>query len=133
MTAGSATAGAAVCIEAPSRGVGTELVVELWSPKAAALGDVKAIRRLILRAARRSGSTVVSSFFYADDGGGVSGYALLKESHVSIHTRPQDGYAAIDFFTCGKADGYKAVEEIERALQPKTLAVTQLDRGCPTQ
>jgi len=58
--------------KAPSHGVGTELIAELWSPDAAALGDVKFIRRLMLRAARASGSTVVSSFFH-HAGGGVSG------------------------------------------------------------
>jgi S-adenosylmethionine decarboxylase len=31
----------------------------------------------------------------------VTGLALLAESHISIHTWPESGYAAVDVFTCG--------------------------------
>jgi S-adenosylmethionine decarboxylase len=109
-------------------GVGKELIVELWDPTGIDLSDREAIRSALLRAVRASGATLIRSYVHHLSPG-VTGFALLKESHISIHTWPEFGYAAFDFFTCGKADSYKALEVVKKVFQPKSVKVTEIMRG----
>lgn len=62
---------------------------------------------------------------------GVTGVLLLEESHVSIHTWPEKGYAAVDFYTCGDGDPQRAKEILMRALMAQTCDERLLDRGTP--
>ncbi|HEX6511238.1 MAG TPA: adenosylmethionine decarboxylase [Chloroflexota bacterium] len=110
-------------------GVGKELIVEVWDPSGVDLTDKDTIRAVLIRAVKSSGSTLIRSYFHRLEPGGITGILLLKESHISIHTWPEYGYAALDFFTCGQADSYKALAEVERAFAPATLQVTELTRG----
>jgi len=113
-----------------SAGVGKELIVELWDPTGVDLTDKDAIRAVLRRAAKKSGSTVIRSYFHTlPHPSGITGFLLLKESHISIHTWPEYGYAALDFFTCGRADSYKALEEVEHAFRPRRVSVTEIVRG----
>ena len=112
-----------------AQGVGKELIVEIWDPSGVDLTDQEKIRGILLRAAKSSGSTVIRSYFHRLHPGGITGFLLLKESHISIHTWPEYGYAALDFFTCGRADSYKALEEVEKAFQPRSVSVTEVMRG----
>lgn len=59
---------------------------------------------ILLRAAAAMGATVVSSHFHAFSPHGVSGVIIIQESHLTIHTWPEHGYAAVDIFTCGPLD-----------------------------
>jgi len=114
-------------------GVGKELIVDFWNPSGVDLTDKDTIRAVLLRAVRSSGSTLIRSYFHRLHPGGITGFLLLKESHISIHTWPEYGYAALDFFTCGQADSHKALAEVERAFQPARLKVTEIMRGLQDQ
>ena len=109
-------------------GVGKELIVELWDPAGVDLTDQNTIRAVLRRAVRSSGSTLIRSYFHRLEPG-ITGFLLLKESHISIHTWPEYGYAAFDFFTCGKADSYKALEAVKEAFRPSKVQVTEVLRG----
>ena len=61
--------------------------------------------------------------------GGVSGVAVLAESHISIHTWPERGYAALDVFMCGAAEPQRSVDVLRAAFQPKRLVVGEHLRG----
>lgn len=61
--------------------------------------------------------------------GGLSGVAVLAESHISVHTWPENGYAAFDVFMCGDAVPSKAVDVIQASFNPLSIRVTELKRG----
>jgi S-adenosylmethionine decarboxylase len=76
---------------------GKHWIVEFYGARA--LGDVKVIRRALRNAATLSGATLLRiQLHHFGAGGGVTGVALLAESHISIHTWPERSYAAIDIF-----------------------------------
>ena len=125
----SPAVGKAARIAPPRGGVGKELIVEIWEPSGVDLTDKDTIRAVLMRAVKSSGSTLIRSYFHRLHPGGITGFLLLKESHISIHTWPEFGYAAIDFFTCGQADSYKALAEVEQAFLPKKVEVREIARG----
>ena len=107
---------------------GTHLLVELWG--ATNLADVAAIENALLDGARKAGATVLHSYMHPfGEGMGVSGVVVLAESHISIHTWPERGYAAIDLFMCGKADPYKAIPALKAAFAPNGIQVSESKRG----
>jgi S-adenosylmethionine decarboxylase len=61
--------------------------------------------------------------------GGVSGVAVLSESHISVHTWPERGFAAFDVFMCGAAQPQKAIGVLEGAFKPKRVVVGEYKRG----
>lgn len=64
--------------------------------------------------------------------GGISGVAVLAESHISLHTWPEYGYAAFDVFMCGDASPHAAIAELRRACLPTRLDITEQRRGVLT-
>ena len=107
---------------------GTHLLVELWG--ATNLADVAGIENALLEGARKAGATVLHSYMHPfGEGMGVSGVVVLAESHISIHTWPERGYAAIDLFMCGKADPYKAIPALKAAFAPNGIQVAESKRG----
>ena len=73
---------------------------------------------------------MVSSHFHHFSPQGVSGVVVIAESHVTVHTWPEHGYAAVDVFTCGRPEVAEAVMElIVTALRAETVHRTSFDRG----
>jgi len=61
--------------------------------------------------------------------GGVSGVAVLAESHISIHTWPEESFAALDVFMCGDTEPNKAIDVLREAFQPTEINVQTVKRG----
>jgi S-adenosylmethionine decarboxylase len=81
-------------------------------------------------AVRISGATALKTSFHQFAPQGVSGVIIIAESHFTIHTWPEYGYAALDIFTCGQSvDSQKALDYIEKELNVKTVSVTEMRRG----
>lgn len=114
-----------------SKGLGRHLVVELSGCDANILRDANFIMDLLTEAAHRCGATIVGK--YAErfgGGGGVSAILVIKESHISIHTWPELGYASLDIFTCGeKLDPWKAYELILEKIRPANVGAIEIIRG----
>ncbi len=63
------------------------------------------------------------------EGGGISGVAVLAESHISVHTWPEKGYAAFDVFMCGDAEPRKALGVFKAAFNPGRIVIGEHKRG----
>ena len=88
---------------------GMHLLAELWHGKY--LNDAARIRGILIRAIDACGATMLSIDLHTfSPNGGISGVAVLKESHISIHTWPELDYAAVDIFVCGRINPHSAVE-----------------------
>jgi S-adenosylmethionine decarboxylase len=81
--------------------VGKHCILELYNCNSEKLDDEAFLRTAITTAAKRAGATLLNLITHRFEPQGVTGLALLAESHISIHTWPESGYAAVDVFTCG--------------------------------
>ncbi len=109
------------------RYAGTHLLVDLWGARD--LDDSAAIDRTLRACAEASGATVLGGDFHRFQPNGVSGMLLLAESHISIHTWPERGFAALDLFMCGECDPYAGIEVLKRAFEPEQITLTEHKRG----
>jgi S-adenosylmethionine decarboxylase len=110
------------------RCAGVHLIVDLYD--AERLDDVDHIEAALRRAVAAAGATLLHiHLHHFEPNGGVSGVAVLAESHISIHSWPEANYAALDIFMCGKADPDQCVPVLREAFKPKRLAVSELLRG----
>lgn len=110
--------------------LGKHLLLELNDCDRALLNDIKTIRDIMLAAARESGAAVLGETFHQFSPQGVSGVIIIAESHLSIHTWPEHGYAGADIFTCGTTvQPEKAAEVIIAQMKPATHSIILMYRG----
>lgn len=105
------------------------LLVEYHGCNRAVLDDITAIEALMRIAAEAAGTTIVSSVFHPFVPQGVSGVVVIEESHLSIHTWPEHGYASVDFFTCGTGEPDRAHEVLREGLEATRSEVLVIERG----
>jgi len=107
---------------------GLHLIIDLW--EAEGLDDKERIEKAMRDAVEAAGATLLHIHLHTfSPNGGVSGVAVLAESHISVHTWPEKGYAAFDVFMCGNAEPKKALKVLEQAFQPKRTVVGVHKRG----
>jgi S-adenosylmethionine decarboxylase len=117
-------------MSAAYRPAGIHLLADLHGVAPAPLQDAAAIGALLRAAAEAAGAHILHGHFHTfGPEQGVTGVLLLAESHISIHTWPEAGFAAIDIFMCGAARPQLALERIEAALRPLTTQVRTVERG----
>jgi S-adenosylmethionine decarboxylase len=110
------------------RYAGSHLIIDLWD--AEHLDDIGVIEVALRRAVKAAGATLLHLHLHEfSPNGGVSGVAVLAESHISIHTWPERGYAALDVFMCGSTEPHKVVPILKHAFGPKRLAISEQMRG----
>jgi S-adenosylmethionine decarboxylase proenzyme len=95
-----------------------------------ALDDTDLIRDAMIKAAIDCGAVVLGNQFHHFNPQGVSGVVVIAESHISIHTWPEYGYAAVDVFTCGTTvNPEKAAEVLIERLGCKNHSLMEVPRG----
>ena len=107
---------------------GRHLLVDLWD--AEHLCDIDYIEAALRRAAEAAGATVLDVKLHQfSSSGGVSGVAILAESHISIHTWPERDFAAIDVFMCGSCRPQNALPVLKSAFKAGSATVHETRRG----
>lgn len=106
---------------------GTHLIVDLWD--GVGFNDAALIEATLRECIDVSGATLLHFHIHAFEPDGLSGVAVLAESHISFHSWPERGYMALDIFMCGKADPYKAIPVLKAAFRPATLQLNEIKRG----
>jgi len=114
----------------PFRAEGTHVLADLSGVAPALLADGKRLETLLRDAAAAAGATILHSHFHAfGPGQGVTGVVLLAESHISIHTWPEQQFAAADIFMCGASQPELALAVIRAALAPMACDIQTVRRA----
>jgi S-adenosylmethionine decarboxylase len=105
--------------------------MDIWGIDFQLLNDVNQLEQQMKKAAEACGATVLSSQAQQFDPQGATVLVLLSESHLSIHTYPEKGFAALDCYTCGHTvDPMVAIEYMLDVLRPSQAFPKVLRRGC---
>ena len=107
---------------------GTHLILDLWG--ASKLDDLTLMEATMREAVDVAGATLLHiHLHHFTPNGGISGVAVLAESHISVHTWPERNFAAFDIFMCGDAEPEKAIPVLRRAFGPSSVIVNEHLRG----
>ncbi len=107
---------------------GTHVLLELWGAKN--LADPELAERTLVKAAETAEATVLHvHVHHFGPESGVSGVAVLAESHISIHTWPERGFAALDIFMCGDCNPYDAIPVLNEVFMPERSQISEHKRG----
>ncbi|MDP1832574.1 MAG: adenosylmethionine decarboxylase [Geothrix sp.] len=109
--------------------LGHHLLAEFTGCDAASLADLKGVTSAMLEAARASGATIVTHSFHHFSPHGVSGAVIIAESHLAVHTWPEHGFAAVDYFSCGFVDTGAAMAVLRVAFGATAMETLNLTRG----
>ena len=109
------------------RCAGVHLIVDLYG--ATRLNDRDHIEDAMRRCVAASGATLLHLHLHRFSPEGVSGVAVLAESHISVHTWPENGYAAFDVFMCGDTDPDACIPVLREAFEAEQVTVTEILRG----
>ncbi|MCM3759683.1 adenosylmethionine decarboxylase [Alkalihalobacillus oceani] len=110
--------------------MGRHVIAELWGCNVEKLNNMGYIEQVFVDAALKSGAEVREVAFHKFAPHGVSGVVIISESHLTIHSFPEHGYASIDVYTCGdRIDPNVASNYIAEALGATTTEVIEVPRG----
>ena len=109
--------------------LGRHLIGEFYGCNHALLNDVAAIEQVIRHTAEAVGATILHVQAHRFAPQGVTATVIIAESHLSIHTWPEHGYAAADIFTCGELDPTPGFRHLQRALEAQSSRVQVIVRG----
>lgn len=109
--------------------LGVHVIADFYN--ASNLDNVSTINECITEAIKACGATEIKreSHKFPGSSSGVTGVVILAESHISYHTWPEYGFAAIDIFTCGKANPLKAIPIFEKYFNTKGTIKDVMRRG----
>ncbi len=110
--------------------LGKHVIAEFYGCDHELINNHEYVETVLLEACEVSGATVVAPVFHKFNPHGVSGCVVISESHFTIHTWPEYGYAAVDVFTCGDLiDNDKALHHMKEKFQAESISVVEMKRG----
>lgn len=109
---------------------GRHVIAELWGCNIDKLNDLKYVEKMMVDAALESGAEIREVAFHKFAPMGVSGVVIISESHLTIHSFPEHGYASIDVYTCGdRIDPNVAAQYISKQLEASKIESVKVVRG----
>ncbi len=94
------------------------------------IGNVQEMQKILVEAARQANTQVWSVSFHCFPPNGVSGVVVISESHLSIHTWPEENYMALDIYTCGEQSLPEvAVKYVIEQVKSTHTHITEITRG----
>ncbi len=110
---------------------GKHYLIDLRDCDPEIIKSVDPTREIVLRSAKECGATILDDYFHQFQPMGVSGVVLIAESHISVHTWPENGFAAADIFTCGEMKPQVAIDIMREGFRAKetTMKVKVVVRG----
>ncbi len=111
--------------------LGRHLIAEFYDCDMNVIDDVEAVRSILLATAEAVRATVVGEAFHRFAPQGVSGTLVIAESHMSLHTWPEQAYVAVDIFTCGELDPNHGVDTLATRLSASSYRLQEITRGLP--
>lgn len=111
--------------------LGRHMILEVWgTPYTLPFWNMDEAAAALVKAAKIAGATVLTErWHHFGTGFGYTGVVILSESHISVHTWPELGYAAIDGFMCGDCDPMDGLQTILDFYRPTKHFVTNINRG----
>ncbi len=110
--------------------IGKHLIADFCG--AARQTDLKSIEFALRAAAEHAGATVLRVVAHEfSENNGITGVAVLAESHISVHSWPEHDYIAFDIFMCGKADPHLALQWLEDFFKPAKSTNQLIERIAP--
>ena len=107
---------------------GSHLILDLWG--AVKLDQLDVMEQALRAAVEVAGATLLHiHLHHFTPNGGISGVAVLAESHISVHTWPERDFAAFDIFMCGSAEPARAIPVLSQAFRPRRMVVSEHLRG----
>ena len=91
--------------------------------------EYRKFKMLLAQASQLAGAKLLYAYTHEFDGGGITGVAVLAESHISFHTWPERDYVAFDIFMCGDTQPFKAINYIKKELKADDVKVKTIKRG----
>lgn len=111
------------------KSLGTHTFIELWGCSQE-VNNTESIRMALTRSVDAAGATLIELNVHQFSPYGVTGVALLAESHMSLHSWPEHGYLAADIFTCGTTcQAEKIVAVLQEIFKPELIEVQTIQRG----
>lgn len=107
---------------------GAHVLADLWG--AERLDDIEYMEEALRKAIKVCGATLLHiHLHHFGEGYGVSGVAVLAESHISVHTWPERDFAAFDVFMCGDCDPELALPVLQKYFNPERIDTELQKRG----
>ncbi len=104
---------------------GKHLIIEIFGFDK----EYKKFKLLLAKASELAGAKLLYAYTHEFDSGGITGVAVLAESHMSFHTWPERDYIAFDIFMCGDTQPYKAINYIKKELKADRVDIKTIKRG----
>lgn len=107
---------------------GTHLIIDMWGVDR--LDDIEYMEEILKECTDASKATLLHiHLHHFTPSMGVTGVAVLAESHISLHTWPECNFAAFDIFMCGNAEPHNAIPILEKMLSPEKMDIKEELRG----
>lgn len=109
---------------------GYHTILDIWEVDSKKLDNLAFLEQTFVNAANEANNTILNVFFHKFEPIGVTGVVTIAESHISVHTWPEEGYASVDIYTCGSESfPEKAVTHIINELNPNKIYAVKCKRG----